>query len=546
MKKRWWLASALAVMMTCSIGLAACGGGEMSSPNGSNGSSVEDSSVETPKKPTAAEVVAARKKAKEVTLQGYDFSLDLSADLQILGLGGGVNGRYDGQYRENTETGEMQFKRVTSGALLNDSTAYVMQDGVQKIKITMDDGKVKKASVVTDDDGATFIHKPFVALIDSLTATEISDVVELEGGEYEYQSQLAFSANNPVLDKVLGVVGKLGTTISVKGAEIDNPVNGLKLQYNIDDDGALSDFALAIKVVVPIKMATATICLSYEQKAASSAVEVPSSAGILYKQADMQTDVAVINNALTELKNDDDYSLDLVAENEFDPGWNKLATVDKYTARLYKNTTEEGVWFNHSYEYKAHHEEDGAETYKYTIGNIQDGSVHIVSRKGGNVVTAAEGITLDTQFTYLTEAVMQSASNLECMRKETKNGSTFYHLYLNAAAAASTQDIILDLINSNDAQGVVDVNNYFDAENYTVKEAEIVVEMKNGKIVDISCLTELQYTPTDGEYVEYVVTLTNKIQLKVNENLEKASKYEAPSKAAGAILGLEAFTKYIL
>ena len=67
-----------------------------------------------------------------------------------------------------------------------------------------------------------------------------------------------------------------------------------------------------------------------------------------------------------------------------------LATVDKYTGRLYKNTIEENVWFNHSYVYKAHHEEDGAETYKYTVGNIQDGSVHLVSRKGKNDITPVE------------------------------------------------------------------------------------------------------------------------------------------------------------
>ena len=560
-KRKLALAMALSMILSSALALGACGGESSTGSTGgsststasssvSSSTSVEDSSSATPvkTKPTAAEVVAARQKANEETEQGYDFTLKLAGNLSAMGLGGAVDGTYNGQYRFNSETNELQFKRQTSGLLLNDSTAYVVSQGVQKMKITVDGGKVKKASVITDDDeGDTFINKPFVALVDSLQAGEITSVKELTGGAYAYEAALTFSAENPYLAKVLGLVGKLGSTISLKGVEFDNPISGLKMQFNIDEDGRLIDFALSTEVVIPVSVADITLSIAYEQSAASSEVTIPSSAGIILDTAEIATHVNAVNAALADIKDDEDYSLDLLAENEFDAGWNKLAVKDSYKARMYKNTTDDGVWFNHSYEYKAHHEEDGAETYKYTIGNISaDNSVHMVSRKGSNVVTAAEGITLDTQFAYLTAAVTQTANNFECIKKEQKDGSTFYYMYLNKAATLATQDVILDLINSNNADGVVDVNNYFDTEHYTVNDAALIVEMKNGKLKNITCETELSYTPIGGEYTDYQVTLNNVIKLSVNENLDKASEYEAPGKADGVFGSLSTAGKYIL
>lgn len=61
-------------------------------------------------------------------------------------------------------------------------------------------------------------------------------------------------------------------------------------------------------------------------------------------------------------ENQNTYSIDVSAINDFDPGWNITATVDKYIARMYKNTTDDGrIDFNHSFVYKAHTDEDGKE-----------------------------------------------------------------------------------------------------------------------------------------------------------------------------------------
>ena len=99
------------------------------------------------------------------------------------------------------------------------------------------------------------------------------------------------------------------------------------------------------------------------------------------------TELNKIGGAVAAVKASSSYSLDMKAENELDPAWNKLATVDSYTGRLYKNTVEDKVNFNHSYKYKAHHEEDGGEAYEYAIGNMQNGDVYLASYKGKNTYT---------------------------------------------------------------------------------------------------------------------------------------------------------------
>ena len=235
-----------------------------------------------------------------------------------------------------------------------------------------------------------------------------------------------------------------------------------------------------------------------------------------------------INGAITALKNSGTYSLDLEAINQFDPAWNANAITDKYNARLYKNTNDDRVDFNHSYEYKAHTEEDGAETYKYTIANIQNGSVYQVSRKGINVITEATGVTVDTQFDYLINAAMVNIDNIDCIKKVINGDTTLYKLYIKKTETLSVQDKIIDIINSNEATGVIDVDNYFNNSKNMIKGSEIVIEMKANTIAKIEVTTEIRYNPTGGDYTERQITLTNSVVLEINDKLTDAADYEAP------------------
>lgn len=542
----------LTSMAATTIGLCACDEEEsVSSPstsvstsvngNGSSSSSSSSGSGSSAKPtkvaPTSAQVVAARQKVATATTSGYDFHLNLNGNLSVLGLGASVNGNYDGEYRANESTGNVSFRRQTSGSLLADSTAYVMSQGMQRVKVTIGkNGEVKKAKVMTaDEENESFIQKPFVALVDGLKTSEISNVKTLKSGKYAYEADLTFSSDNAYLDKLLGIVGKLGTTISFKGVSLTNPVSGLKLKFNIDEGGELHDFALSVGVNIPVKAVQVNVSLTYEQTKANGEIRLPTTSNIYMEQSQIASLVKKTNDAIADIENDDDYSLDLLAKNELDAGWNHAAVKDSYQARMYKHTTADGTWFNHSYVYNAHHEEDGAEKYKYTIGNVtSDNKTYVVSRKGTNVTTEAEGITLATQFAYLTDAVTWSASDFECVKTEQKDGSTFYYMYMTKAAATSAQDIILDMINSNEAEGVLDVDNRFDVNDYTVNDALITVELKDGKLVNIACETELRYTPTGGEWEEYSVVLNNTLSLAVNENLQKAQEYVPPELPSGS------------
>ncbi|MBQ9713808.1 MAG: hypothetical protein IJV83_00625 [Clostridia bacterium] len=554
MKKsvKWLL---LSFALTATLGVfASCGGGDNGTESGSSqpasssqvnesleNSSEEESSsyVEEEKELTAVDVINARANAVQSTQQNYDFNLNFTGVVELLGREGAIEADYQGKYRYNSDTNELKFKRVTSGLLLYDSTEYLYTKNDQKIKVVMnEDGEVKKTEVVpAQNEELTLVNKPLIALIDNLQANNIVDIAETSVDGYEYEAKLCLSSENPYLAKICGVLGSLGTQVSLKGVTFDNPASGIVMYFNMDGD-ELVDFKISTTVSFPVKFVDVALTLSYEQKRASDGVEIPSISGLIVEDSQIENELNKINGAVTALKNENDYSLDIFAENEFDPAWNIFATVDSYKGRLYKNTVEENVWFNHSYKYKTHHEEDGAEAYEYAIGNIEDGTVYCASYKGDNTYTVVEDITVDTQFDYMVAPIYQKAENIDCIKKVEKDEKVTYTLYVNKAGMLAMQNTILEMINSNTAEGVLDVENYFNEE-YMIEEAEIVVVMENGAVTKVDCLTELRYAPTGGEYTEYNILLTNKIEFLINDKLSKAQDYEAPGKADGLIDNLE-------
>lgn len=501
--------------------------------------------------PTPTQVVLARAKTVSQNVQGFDYQYQLKGELSVLGIEGAVEGTYLAQYRENKTTGGIAFKRTTSGELLIDSTKYVYNKGNQLITLKMDDdGKVKKVSNLTvDEQDETFIHRPIEALVNNIGAEEIKNIaISSDVPGYKYKASLQFGANNEYLRKILTAVSFLGTTISFKGVEITNPVNGIEMYFNYEKGGRLEDFFVSFNVTVPIKMASASITLTYQQMGATSTIQIPTVNNFVVENSQVNAKVNVINNAINNLKNDSAYSLDVTASNDFDPSWKINATVDKYVARLYKNTKDSEVYFNHSYEYKAHHETDGAETYKYTLGNVigDDAGVYLVSRKGTNVVSPVAGeVSVDNQFDYLTSMALINSANVDCIRIIEEDNETTYKVYLNKASVLGIQQKILNIINSNDAEGVLDVNNYFNTSEYVFEEAIIEVKFVDGKLTLINCETQVRYNPIGGEYTEYNVELKNSIKLEINKNLDKAIEYKAPS-STGKIVGIGAAKYYVL
>lgn len=496
--------------------------------------------------PSAQSVVTARSNVLSQSDEAYDFSLHLAGTGSYAGYSGTANAYYDGKYRYDSATQQIQFMRTTSGLLLYDATEYITIQGQTRLEVNANDkGKIKSVKVLTDEDGElTLINRPFAALVDALQANNLKNIQTAQG-DYKFRANIELSANNALVQKALSIIGKQGTTISLKGVSLTNPVNGLVLYFNLGADKKLTDFRLSTELSFPAGGADFTISLTYSQKASNTQISLPDLNSVTLDKNEISAELTTISNAISAVKNSGTYSLDVEAINEFDPGLTTTATKDRYIARMFKHTYSDMVAFNHSYEYKTHHETDGKETYKYTIGNIQDGTTHKVSRKGTNTVTPLADVTVDTQFDYLTNVLQFAANDINCLKKETKNGITTFSLYLTDEGVLSIENKVLSFINSNDADGVIAVDNYFNNSEYQVKGAEVSIAIKNGAIDSVSFETEIKYHPVGGNYTDKNITLNDTLTIAVNEHLADAQKYEAPKKAEAALVGLSAAKYYI-
>lgn len=482
--------------------------------------------------PSVNLIVDSRKNAVDDNEQNYDFYINLNGTVNIAGVTQAANGNYDGKYRFNKNTSELRFKRETSGLLLYDSIEYIYSENDSKIKLVQNEKQeLRSLSVVAnDEEELNLMNLPFVSIVDALKEKNISNIGYSRNSDYKYTATLSLQSDNQLLSKLYAKLEKMGTKLNFKGVSVSNPM-AIKFEFNLDKNHKLTDFKFGADVSFPVKGVPLTIAVSYKQSANNDKFSIPSTSGFIIDKTQVGKAIDEIDSALERVKQSSAYSLDLTATNEFDPGWNITATTDKYFARLYKNTIDGRVDFNHSFKYKAHNENDESDSFKFTLGNIQSGEVYLISRKGTNTQTKVDGVSVDSQFDLLTSIIQTNAANIDCIKKVEKDGSTFYYLYQNKQSTYGIQGKIVDLINSNPADEVTDVQNYFNTQTNEVASAELVVEIKNGQLVAVNVQTELRYCPTGGEYTEENILLTNKIELTVNEKIDKAKEYVAPENA---------------
>ena len=480
---------------------------------------------------SAEAVVYARANSNEKNEQNYDFLINL----QTIVAGVPFNGYYDAQYRFNKSTNDLNFMRITSGSLLYDAYEWIYNDGESKIKLKADqDGEVEKIIVVPEsEEELNLLNIPFAAIVDEISANNLTEIEEIDG-EYQYRATLALASETAVVQKLFDILGDLGAKIAIKDVEFSNPAAGIDFYFNFNEDYTeLVAFQYSTEITFPVEGVPVTLVLNYKQKDSDTTIDIPE-AGIMTSASEIASITTQINNAINSIKSANTYSIDMTAINDFDPSATTNAIVDKYIARMYKN----GSDFNHSYEYKSHTEEDGAETYKYTLGNIQDGTTHLISRKGTNSNKEVTGYSADTQFDYLVALAILSANDISSIMSVEEDAKTTYHLYTKASKSITIQNGILAIVNSNEEDGVLDVNNHFNASNHTIEDAEIVVVMENGQIVSMEVLTKIKYVPTGGDHTDKTVTLTNKIEIAFNKRIDKASEYEAPKSVSTGLSGL--------
>lgn len=536
MKRFFAILSALVLGCAFAVSLAACG-----ESSGGSGSTTPDTSTTpggttpggtTPGGTTGAatpsQVVSAIQSFAEEDEQNYDFTLNLAGNVSVGPVHSpNANATYECNYRYNAATGDLAFKRVTSGVLLYDSIEYIYSSGSSRVTVKMNgDNEVKKTVVDYKDDELKLINRPFTALLNSLPSNGIADIT---GSNGRYTSHLNLSSDNSVLNTICNILGKLDTSINLKGVTFTNPVSGIVFDFAMAG-GVVSEFTLKAGISVPVSAASVNLDLTYSQRMNSAPVRIPNIDGLMTSNSEIAAELGVINAALEGVGDSEAYSLDFEAVNEMDPAWNVIATKDSYKGRLYRNAD----GFNHSYEYHSHHEEDGRETYKYTIGNTtRDGKTYLRSRKGSDTVTELENVTADTQFDLLTRHFIHTASDVDCLKKVTKDETTTYTIYLKDSIVAQMSEEIVAFLNTNEADGVVDIENYFNENDYTIKDATLTVVMEGDAVVSMELDTEIKYNPTAGEYTENNVSLKNQLVLKVNDRLDKAQKYEVPKKPDG-------------
>lgn len=547
MKKSKILVIIISILLICclSIFLVACGGNDSSDNNNNGGdNNIEKPDVKPVEPPVTGDEIASKlHNFINANEQNYDFKVHLSGNLSAMGLGGTANGYYNAKYRFNNTTNDLKFKRTTSGLLFYDSTCSIFPVGDKKMKVKQnEDNVIKKVSLSENEDNSIeLINLPFVSLISACNGIHFKNIEAVKGVSYQYKATINAQTSNEQINKILSSIAKMDSKFNIKDISITN-LAAIPFYFNYKDgDSEISDYKFEFNIEFPFKSVKIALNISYEQNKNSADIEMPNISNYIIEKNDIQKELSIINNAFNTLEEKETYSLDLTAKNDFDPGWNHLATVDQFISRMYKNASD----FNNSYEYKTHHEEDGKENYKYTLGNIQDGSVHLVSRKGKNVVSPSNK-TMKTQFDYLTTAFKYNVADVDCIKKEIVNGKTVYSIFLSRNNTVAVKDKICDMINSNEAEGIIKVDNYFNKDAYEIDNADVTFELVGGNLDNITIDTKLHYVAIGGDYMGSKITLKNSLLLDIDKKLKDASKYEAPEKAEGSILGLENFKYYIL
>ncbi len=490
--------------------------------------------------PTAAVVADGINVVKNSASQAYDFNIGAVGNVSLLGYSGSADAQYAGKYRYDSSSNSLQFFRRTSGKLLMNADEYICTKGDTRLKVkTTTEGQVKKVELAPKtDDELNMLNLPFIKLVHALGTDNMNAIVKNTSGAYKFKTSIHISSGFSPVNKLLSAVSKLGENITIKNVTFSNPQNGITLLFNVNDEGVITDFSYDFEISFPVSSTSVKLKITYTQTASSTTIDMPNVSAYVSDDGSITAAVNRVTSAINSVKNADTYSLDMTAVNDFDAGWNRRTIVDKYIGRMYKNVNDGRTDFNHSYKYKAHTEEDGQEGYAYTVGNIQDGSVYEIGRKGKNTQTELPGVTIEDRFAIMTSMMTLTASDVNfVLQKTNADGSVTYTFFTKNNATYALQQKIADLINSNTAEGVVPVENYFNNEDYKIVSADFTATVKNGALVSFNADIEIKYTPTGGTYIDSRITLKNTVALVVNENLDTASDYSAPKNVDTTILG---------
>lgn len=223
--------------------------------------------------PSAQQIVDARSAENDKNEQRYDFKINLKTTAELAGFGGELNGNYNGKYSYNKVNKNLKFYRKTSGSLLYDANEYIYTEQDSRIKVVANEkNEVSRISIIDkSQEELDMINMPFVEIINILDSDNLEDIKHSVDKSYQFSAKMKINTQNECINKLVGLVGKLGASINIKDVSLDNPANGIQLLFNLDEKNQkLNTFKFVYNVTFPFKGANVGISISYEQNASSA------------------------------------------------------------------------------------------------------------------------------------------------------------------------------------------------------------------------------------------------------------------------------------
>lgn len=487
----------------------------------------------------ADEVINAIVNTNFENTQNNDFKILLVATINVGDSVGRIQGNYDVNYRYDKISNELIIKRVASGELFNMSTEYISVTESAITRITVDEkGIAKKVSISAPNVDELYLYNnPFKAIIDHIDANNLLNIIKLNG-DYMYKANLVLAENNKYLLQALDTIRKMKTTVDISKVSISNLASGLDLYFNMNaDKSKITEFRLCMDLDFSIKGIDTKLAFAYEQRANIFSIQLPETNDIITDSESIAKELGNVMSALNVVKKSATYSLELEATNQIVSRRNYKTDICKFNSRLIKNTNDKKIVFKQTCECQSHLKSGKLNKYKYTCGNIEDGSVYLVMESSTNEVKAIENISVNTQFDNMVSVANIYADSIDCIKKTVnKDGIIIYNFYINNNVALSVKDKISEVFNHNIADEATYIEKFFNENNYMIDNSVMVVEMIDSEIKSITVDNRIKYYPTDGDYLDEQITLINCTNIKFNTYFHKAAKYKAPKNATELLI----------
>lgn len=493
---------------------------------------------------TAAEVFQeARSKATTSNQFQYDFSL--SAKLKYKGAVEWSPATISGTTSYNAGAGDTTYvqKRVTSGALLIDSTTYTYNKGTTYIKIAENDDDFSVTDAETVTSTYNFESKTFGKLLNYLDADKL-DTVRYQDGTYllDIKPTSSREAINDLVshidcNKVVDAISSI--TESTWGV-------GLKMTTSATiENEAIKEFDFSFEITYEDFSVELEYTQNYTHIGSGVAISIPTYTNVVTDDEGVSALINVGKSALISSKSAEvscyDYSLKTLVDHGISKG-NPLGLAVNSTSagKTIRKIKDGKVYFDNRLELDSDYKNkdqypNDVEDYERYRANLSDGSVYDCQDKvwpASNVYTKLDNYSngpVDEYYMLLPEKYL-APEFIKIGRVTTANDGTKTIKYGLTGAA------IKDLLSTYNASirldadllksiSVYDIDSGFNAKRLSFE----MIVTPDGKIDTISLVSKGFYVMTGTDQVKFG------FDLSIDFDWSKTT-YTIPSKTSEIVL----------